>query len=101
MEEEFSIMPSNMPYWDNKRFPGSERHEVWEGRTSNRKKSIEDGLVIFTTPELHRTGKLSIHLNPKEWEEITHMKKISVKVWCEYYGMTEEDFRKKYGKLPL
>jgi hypothetical protein len=29
------------------------------------------------------------------------MKKISVEVWCEYYGMTEEDFRKKYGKLPL
>lgn len=100
-KEEFCIMPDNPPYWRNFRFNGSERHEVWEGRTSNRKKSIEDGLVIFTTPELHRTGKLSIHLNPKEWEEITHMKKISVEAWCEYYGMTEEDFRKKYGKLPL
>lgn len=99
--KEFSIMPSNMPYWDNKRYNGSERHEVWEGRTGNRKKSIEDGLVIFTSPELHRTGKFSIHLSPKKWEEETKMKKISVKIWCEYYNKTEEDFRKRYGKLPL
>lgn len=100
-DKEFCIMSSNPPYWYNKRFVGSERHEVFEGRTGNRKKSIEDGLVIFTTPELHRTGKFSIHLSPKQWEEKTKMKKISVKVWCEYYGKTEEDFRERYGRLPL
>lgn len=95
------IMNDNPPYWKNKRFAGSERHEIWEGRTGNRKKSIEDGLVIFTSPELHRTGKFSIHLSPKKWEEITNMKKISVEIWCRYYNKTEEDFRKRYGKLPL
>lgn len=100
--KEFSIMPSNLPFWDNKRFNGSERHEVWEGyATKNRQYSIEDGLVIFTTPEFHRTGKFSIHKSHKAWEKITEMQRISVEVWCKYYGMTEEDFRKKYGKLPL
>ena len=96
--EEFSIMPSNLPYWDNKRFNGSERHEVFEGRTSNRDKSINDGLVIFTTPELHRTGKFSIHLSPKEWEKKTNMKAIAEEIWCEVYHKSPEDFRKKYGK---
>ena len=95
------IMNDNPPYWRNYRFTGSERHEVWEGRTGNRKKSIEDGLVVFTSPELHRTGKFSIHLSPKKWEEETNMKKISVEIWCKYYNKTEEDFRERYGKLPL
>lgn len=98
---EKSIMNDNPPYWRNYRFSGSERHEVWEGRTGNRKKSIEDGLVIFTSPELHRIGKFSIHLSPKKWEEKTNMKKISVELWCKYYNKTEEDFRERYGKLPL
>ena len=95
------IMNDNPPYWRNYRFNGSERHEVWEGRTGNRKKSIEDGLVIFTSPELHRTGKFSIHGTHKQWEEKTHMQRISVEIWCKYYNKTEEDFRERYGKLPL
>ena len=28
MKEEFSIMPDRPPFWRNKRFYGSERHEV-------------------------------------------------------------------------
>ena len=91
-------MPDNKPYWTNYRFSGSERHEVFEGRTGNRDKSIEDGLVIFTTPQLHRTNALSIHLSPKKWEELTKMKQIAEQTWCEYYGKTKEEFRKKYGK---
>ena len=30
MKEEFSIMPDNPPFWRNKRFYGSERHEIFE-----------------------------------------------------------------------
>lgn len=101
MKEEFCIMPSNIPYWSNKRFNGSERHECFEGRTGNRDKSIKDGLVVFTTPKLHRTGKFSIHKSHKQWEEKTNMQKIAVKVWCEYYNKTEGDFRERYGKLPI
>lgn len=93
MEEEFCIMESNLPLYSNKRFFGSERHEIFEGRTGNRDKSIEDGLVIFTTPELHRTSKKSIHLAPKEW---IWLKKEAEKTWCKYYNKTIDDFRKRY-----
>lgn len=92
---EFSIMDENIPYWSNKRFPGSERHEIFEGNGGNRKKSIEDGLVIFISPELHRTGKNSIHKNPKEW---IWLKELGEKVWCEYYKKTPEEFKKRYYK---
>ena len=101
LTNEKCIMPNNPPYWYNKRFVGSERHEIWEGRTGNRKKSIEDGLVVFTTPQLHRLEKFSIHKSHKQWEEKTQMQRISVKVWCKYYNKTEEDFRERYGRLPL
>lgn len=93
--EEFCIMDDNPPLWRNFRFFGSERHEVFEGRSGNRKKSIEDGLVIFLTPELHRTGKHAIHKDYKFWLEV---KKIAEKKWCEYYNKTKEDFRKRYGR---
>ncbi len=95
-KEEFCIMPDNPPYWSNKRFYGSERHEAFEGRTGNRNKSIEDGLVIFTTPQLHTQGRFSIHKSHKKWEETTHMQEIAKKVYMEYYNKTEEDFYERY-----
>ena len=96
LNKEFSIMPNNPPLWWNFRFNKyAERHEVFEGRTGNRQKSIEDGLVIFTTPELHRTGKHSIHLAPKEWLEL---KKVAQKTWMNYYNKTKEEFIKRYGR---
>lgn len=88
-------MKDNPLYYRNFRFEGSERHEIYEGRTGNRNKSIEDGLVIFTTPEIHRTGKHSIHSSPKEW---IWLKELGEKTWCEYYNKTPEDFLKRYGK---
>lgn len=92
---EYSIMPSKPPYFLNYRFPGSERHEIFEGRTGNRNKSIEDGLVIFTTPEQHRTGKNSIHKNPKEW---LWLKELGETVWCVRNDKTIEDFIERYGR---
>lgn len=97
--KEFCIMNDNPPYWRNFRFFGSERHECFEGRTGNRDKSIEDGLVIFTSPQLHRTNnKFSIHLTHKKWEAKTNMQKTAEKIWCDYYKKTKEDFRKRYGR---
>ena len=93
--KEFSIMKPRPPLYSNERFFGSERHEIFEGRTGNREKSIKDGLVIFTTPELHRILKKSIHLAPKEW---IWLKKEAEKTWCEYYGKTKEEFRERYGR---
>lgn len=68
---------------------------MFEGRTGNRDKSIEDGLVIFVTPYQHRTNDNSIHLNPKQWE---WLKAIAQKSWQEYYHKTKEEFRLRYGK---
>jgi len=93
--EEFSIMNDNPPLWRNFRFPYSERHEICEGNGGNRKKSIEDGLVIFTTPEIHRTGKNSIHLSPSKWE---FLKELGEKMWCEYYNKTKDDFFDRYKR---
>ena len=60
-------------------------HGIFEGRTGNRDKSIEDGLVIFIMPGMHRTSNDSIHLNPKKWE---WLKAIAQKTWQDYYNKT-------------
>ena len=96
-KDEFCIMPENL-FYETKRFYGSERHEVFEGRTGNREKSIKDGLVIFITPEMHREGKYAVHRNPKFWKETVKIQKIAEQAWIDYYGKTKEDFIKRYGK---
>ena len=96
MKEEFCIMPPS-EWYSTERFPGSERNEIFGG-VRNRKKCIEDGLVIFLTPHMHRTGKLSFHKNPKFWKEIVEIQKIAEQAWIEYYGKTKRDFLARYGK---
>lgn len=95
--KEYSIMPES-PYYETKRFYGSERHEVFEGRTGNRKKSIEDGLVIFITPEMHRVNENAVHRNPKYWKETVKIQEIAERAWIDYYHRTKEEFRQRYGK---
>ena len=93
--DEFCIMNDKPPFYRNRRFPGSERHEIFEGRTGNRKKSIQDGLVIFTTPLLHRTGKDSIHMHPSKW---LWLKREGQTTWCKYYNKTKQQFIERYGR---
>lgn len=96
--KEFSIMPPS-PFYSTERFPGSERHEVFEGyATKNRQYSIEDGLVIFITPEMHRIRKDSIHKNPKFWKETVKLQELAERAWIEHYGKTKDEFRMRYGK---
>ena len=95
--KEFSIMPQN-PYYETERFPGSERHEIFEGRTGNRDKSIEDGLVIFLTPKKHNMSNEGIHFN-KKFDLYT--KKIAQIRWQEYYNKTEEEFIERYKRSYL
>lgn len=94
MKKEFCIMPDSPPYWRNYRFSGSHRHEVFFG-TANRKKSIEDGLVIYLTPEMHNMSDKGIHFNRNLdiWA-----KKVAECVWMDYYGKTAEEFIQRYGK---
>ena len=95
MNKEYCIMESNLPYWDNKRFEGSERHEAFFGG-KNRKRSIEDGLVVFLTPENHR-GTNGVHGKNGHWLD-EMIKKNAEIVWLRTYKKTIEDFIKEYGK---
>lgn len=94
-DKEFCIMNDNPPYWRNFRFDGSERHEALFGGR-NRKKSIEDGLVVFLTFENHR-GTNGIHGKNGHTLDIM-LKQEAEKKWLEYYDKTIDDFIKRYGK---
>lgn len=94
MKNEFCIMNDNPPIWYNKRFKGSHRHEIFYG-IRNRKKSIEDGLVVFLRPELHNASSLGVHFNR---ELDLELKREAEKRWLEYYHKDIEDFIKKYGR---
>ena len=91
-KEEWSIMPCDVR-WSTTRFAGSHRHEVFGA--SNRQKSIEDGLVIFLRPEDHNMSERGIHAN-REFD--LYAKRKAQLRWMEFYGKTEEQFRKRYGK---
>ena len=90
--DEFCIMKPDVR-WSTTRFAGSHRHEVFYG--SNRQKSIEDGLVIFLRPEDHNMSEKGIHSN-REFD--LYAKRKAQLRWMEFYGKTEEQFRKRYGK---
>lgn len=86
-------MPESDLY-KTERFAGSERHEVCFG--SNRKRSIEDGLVVFLTPEQHR-GTYGIHGKHGATFD-RELKEIGQQAWQDYYNKTADDFREKFGK---
>ena len=92
-KEEFCIMPDNPPYWRNKRYAGLHRHECLFGRR-NRQKSIDDGLVVFLTYEMHE-GTNGVHgKNGHEFDLL--LKKTAMITWCAYYNKSHEDFMKRY-----
>lgn len=97
IKEEFCIIPNNYSDYTYRieRFLGSERHEILFGR-SNRQKSIDDGLIVFLTPDQHR-GTNGVHgKNGREYD--LYLKKIGQKAWMNYYKKTKEEFIKRYGK---
>ena len=93
MKKEFCIMPKNNLY-EITRFYGSERHEIFFGK--NRQKSIDDGLVVFLTPQMHR-GTYGIHGKFGHDFDIT-LKQIAEQTWINYYKKNINEFIKKYGK---
>ena len=92
-KKEFCIMDDNPPFWNNFRFPGAHRHEVFFG--ANRQHSIQDGLVIYLTPEMHNMSNNGIHFD-KNFD--LYAKKRAQRIWMDYYDKTIEDFSKRYGK---
>lgn len=93
--KELCLMEDNPPYWRNFRFEGSERHEAFFG-VKNRKRSIEDGLVVFLTPENHR-GTNGVHGKNGKWLD-EMIKKNAEIVWIRTYNKTVDDFIKEYGR---
>lgn len=72
-------------------------HHVMFGK--NRKKADKDKLTVYLCWQ-HHEGTNGVH--GKNGHELDmKLKHIAVKVWCKYYNKTEEDFRERYGKLPL
>lgn len=69
-------------------------HHIMFGK--NRKKSDEDGLVIYLCYEDHE-GTNGVH-GKKGHDFDLQLKKIGEKAWLEYYNKTIEDFIKRYGK---
>lgn len=99
MSKEFSIMPESSKY-ATKRFPGLERHEIFYG-SLYRQRSIEDGLVVWLTPEAHR-GYNGIHGSGKDGDKFRQeLKQLGQQVAMDYYKWTEQDFIKRYGKSYL
>lgn len=91
-------MNDNDPLWRNFRFSEDtnkcHRHEVFFG-VRNRQKSIDDGLVVFLTPEMHNMSNKGVHFN-KEFRE--SMQREAQIRWQEYYNKSVDDFIKRYGK---
>ena len=95
MKKEYSIMPIDLNYSAKRTAYYCERHEVFFGR-AYRKKSIEDGLIVFLTPQLHR-GNYGVH--GKYGKDFNlYLKQIGQRVWQKYYNKTTEDFIQRYGK---
>lgn len=99
-KSEYCIMPDNPPWWRNYEAIKAHRekyhrHEVFSG--ANRRKSIEDGLVIFLTPQQHNMGNEGIHFN-KPYN--VYAKQIAQTEWERLRG-TRSDFITRYGKSYL
>ena len=71
-------------------------HEIFYG-TANRKKSIEDGMVVNLCGEHHNLSSKGVHFD-KELD--LKLKQKAQKSWEERYG-SREDFVKRYGKSYL
>ena len=91
----YSIITPDLTHCIECGTPNVELHEVFFG-TANRKKSIEDGLVIPLCKQYHHRGNLiGIHQDIKL---NTKYKKVAEKRWLEYYNKTIEDFIDRYGQ---
>ncbi len=89
--KEFSIMPERELY-STVRLEGLHRHEVFYG--ANRQKSIDYGLVVFLTPEMHNMSNYGVHFNKAFNDEL---RRIGQKAAMEYYGWSIQDFRNIFG----
>ena len=70
------------------------KHHVMYG-SANRKKSEEDGLWVYLCGYHHNLSNDGVHFN-KQLDKT--LKNHAERKWMEYYGKSEQDFIKRYGK---
>lgn len=75
---------------------GLHSHEVFYG-TANRKKSIQDKMVVYLCGKHHNLSSEGVHENISL---DTAIKQIAQEKWEETYG-NREDFIKRYGRSYL
>lgn len=92
-KKEFCIMPNSYLY-EIERTEYNVRHEVFYG-TSNRQKSIEDGLIIFLPPHLHNMSNKGIHFDNEFNKSV---KRLGQKAYMHHYNKTIEEFIERYGR---
>ena len=90
---EVSIMPTCTLY-STERFSGSHRHEVFYG-SGKRQKSIDLGLFVFLTPEMHNLSDKGVHFD--KGFDLT-LKQIGQITAMERFGWSKEKFIKEFGK---
>jgi hypothetical protein len=91
-KRELCIMPPSHLY-STERYGNLHRHEVFFG--INRQKSIEYGLVVFLTPQMHNMSNRGVHFN-RDFD--LELKRIGQQAAMDYYGWTIEEFIKIFGK---
>ena len=92
-KKEYCIMPPNPRYSTERTPTHCHRHEVMFG--GNRQRSIQDGLVVFLTPEMHNMSNEGVHFNRKF---DLYLKEIAQQAWMDFYGKSADDFIKAYGR---
>lgn len=106
MNEEFCIIPEghvvakngHIYRWYNRRMRNLSRHEIFFG--ANRQKSIKYGLVVFIMPEDHNMSEYGVH-GMKGHSFDRYLKELGQKTAMDYYGWSEEDFIKIFGRSYL
>lgn len=91
-KKEFCIMPPSDLY-SIERYGNLHRHEIFFG--SNRQKSIEYGLVVFLTPEMHNMSNAGVHFN-REFD--LELKRLGQQAAMDYYGWDVAKFIAIFGK---
>lgn len=72
-------------------------HHIFGG-VANRKLSEQDGMKVWLCAPHHNMSDAGIHFD-KNLD--LRVKRVAQLKWQEYYGKTEDDFRKRYGKSYL
>lgn len=74
---------------------GLEKHHIFYG-TANRKLADKDGLTVMLCAGHHRGSPNGVHGGNTKLD--LELKATAQAKWMEYYGLSEDDFRSRYGK---